>query len=102
MSSPPPSKKQKECPKAPTRRQSHSQSMSGSMTPAPTQGTPAMVKPKAMRPPAGDPSKLQPPKDPPPSMAKGGMVKKTGLYKLHKGKKVIPVKDVKNIMIKKK
>ena len=30
-------------------------------------------------------------------MAKGGMVKKTGLYKLHKGEKVIPVKDVKNI-----
>jgi hypothetical protein len=29
-----------------------------------------------------------------PSMAKGGMVKKTGLHKLHKGEMVIPVKDV--------
>ena len=33
-------------------------------------------------------------KSPPPSMAKGGMVKKTGLHKLHKGEMVIPVKDV--------
>jgi len=29
------------------------------------------------------------------SFKKGGMVKKTGLYQLHKGEKVIPVKDVK-------
>ena len=33
-------------------------------------------------------------KEKPPSMAKGGMVKKTGLHKLHKGEMVIPVKDV--------
>ena len=31
------------------------------------------------------------------SMAKGGMVKETGLYKLHKGEKVVPVKDVKKV-----
>ena len=29
------------------------------------------------------------------SFKNGGMVKKTGLYQLHKGEKVIPVKDVK-------
>ena len=31
------------------------------------------------------------------SMAKGGMVKKTGLYKLHKGEMVMPVKITKKI-----
>ena len=31
---------------------------------------------------------------PPPSMKKGGMVKKTGLYKLHKGELVVPTRNV--------
>lgn len=31
------------------------------------------------------------------SMKNGGMVKKTGAYLLHKGEKVVPVKDVKKV-----
>lgn len=31
------------------------------------------------------------------SMAKGGMVKETGNYRLHKGERVIPVKDVRKV-----
>jgi hypothetical protein len=31
------------------------------------------------------------------SMQKGGMVKQTGMYKLHKGERVIPAKDVKKV-----
>jgi hypothetical protein len=31
------------------------------------------------------------------SMAKGGMVKKTGMYKLHKGEMVMPAKITKKI-----
>ena len=33
----------------------------------------------------------------PTSMKKGGIVPKTGLYKLHKGEKVVPVKQMKNV-----
>jgi hypothetical protein len=32
------------------------------------------------------------------SMKKGGMVKATGAYLLHKGEKVVPAKDVKKVM----
>lgn len=34
------------------------------------------------------------------SFKKGGKVKKTGLYKLHKGEKVIPVKALKTVKTK--
>ena len=69
------------------------------------------VKPKARKPQPKPPPKArtldfsdsdedQPPKPrthlkPPPSMACGGKVKSTGLYKLHKGEMVLP-KDVVN------
>jgi hypothetical protein len=38
----------------------------------------------------------------PTSLKRGGVVKKTGLIKMHKGEKVIPAKKVKKVVKKKK
>ena len=59
------------------------------LTPANSKSCSAAVAGKSAD--SGDPEVSS---KPPPSMKKGGMVKKTGLYKLHKGELVVPTRNV--------
>ena len=78
------------------------------MTKEPKTENQGYIKPVAKKPencpPAPSPSPPPPPQPhrhatrdrsrPPPSLKEGGQVKKTGLYRLHKGEVVVPAKIV--------